>query len=124
MDHTKPNVSVVKWDEVEAIPLPGQSWSRKLLTAFTAGTTACMLGLSTFTPGTRTPRKVHETEELCYVLSGEGELDLPGSPVSYRAGMAFSIPAGVPHGVVNTGITDLVMVFVFPHPDYPPTQDA
>lgn len=117
-------VRVVRWEEVPPIPLPGHSWSRLLLTAATAGAGASMLGLSTFTPGTRTPRKVHQTEELCYILSGEGELDLPGAPVSYRAGMAFRVPPGVPHGVVNTGTTDLVMVFVFPYPDYPPTRDG
>ncbi len=31
------------------------------------------------------------------------------------------MPAGVWHAVANTGDEDVVMVFGFPHPDYPPT---
>jgi quercetin dioxygenase-like cupin family protein len=42
--------------------------------------------------------------------------------VPFRQGDALHIPAGTWHAVVNTGGEDVVMVFGFPHPDYPPTE--
>ena len=42
--------------------------------------------------------------------------------VAFAAGEAVHIPAGVWHAVANTGDEDVVMVFGFPHPDYPPTE--
>jgi oxalate decarboxylase/phosphoglucose isomerase-like protein (cupin superfamily) len=38
------------------------------------------------------------------------------------AGQALYVPAKVWHTVVNPGAEDLVMVFSFPSPDYPPTE--
>jgi oxalate decarboxylase/phosphoglucose isomerase-like protein (cupin superfamily) len=32
------------------------------------------------------------------------------------------VPAGEWHAVANTGDEPVLMVFAFPHPDYPPTQ--
>ena len=32
------------------------------------------------------------------------------------------VPAGIWHAVANTGDEDVIMVFGFPHPDYPPTE--
>ena len=64
----------------------------------------------------------HATEELAYVLKGSGELRLDGDAVPFEPGDALYIPAGVWHAVVNTGNEDVVMVFGFPHPDYPPTE--
>jgi quercetin dioxygenase-like cupin family protein len=56
------------------------------------------------------------------VISGSGELRLDGGPVAFAGGQGVHIPAGVWHAVANTGDADVVMVFGFPHPDYPPTQ--
>jgi len=38
------------------------------------------------------------------------------------AGQALYTPASLWHTVVNDGDEDLVMVFSFPWPDYPPTE--
>jgi quercetin dioxygenase-like cupin family protein len=64
----------------------------------------------------------HETEEFAYVVSGVGELRLDDEAVEFAAGDALHIPAGVWHAVANTGAEDVVMVFGFPHPAYPPTE--
>ena len=40
----------------------------------------------------------------------------------FRQGDALYIPGGLWHAVSNTGDEDAVMVFGFPHPDYPPTE--
>ena len=117
-------VSVVPLADVDPVPLPGDSWSRMLVTADRVSGTASSIGCSVFTPGTVLAPVRHETEELAYVVSGAGELRLDAGAVGFRAGDALHIPAGVWHAVANTGADDVVMVFGFPHPDYPPTERA
>lgn len=117
-------IKVVPLESVEPILLGQGSWSRLLLTAGTVGAQESCLGFSIFVPGTNTPQKIHEAEELCYVLSGRGQLTVGSEVVEYAAGQALYIPPGVPHGVSNPYGADLVMVFVFSHPAYPPTVDA
>jgi quercetin dioxygenase-like cupin family protein len=117
-------VSVVPVADVDPIPLPGDSWSRMLVTADRVPGTVSSIGCSVFTPGTVLTPVRHETEELAYVVSGAGELRLDSGAVGFRAGDALHIPAGVWHAVANTGDDDVVMVFGFPHPDYPPTERA
>jgi quercetin dioxygenase-like cupin family protein len=83
---------------------------------------ASSLGYSVFTPGTVLAPVKHETEEVAYVVSGSGELRLDDGAAPFSAGDAVHIAAGVWHAVANTGETDVVMVFGFPHHDYPPTE--
>jgi quercetin dioxygenase-like cupin family protein len=115
-------ISVVPLDEVAAIPLPNGSWSRMVLTEETAPGILSSLGYSVFTPGTTTGMVKHEAEEIAYVLAGMGELQTEGEPVPFAAHQALHIPPGLWHAVANTGDEDLIMVFGFPHPDYPPTE--
>jgi quercetin dioxygenase-like cupin family protein len=117
-----PGVSVVRLDDVEPIELPQGSWSRMLLTEARVGGNRASLGYSVFTPGTELPPVKHETEEVAYVVAGSGELRLDGEAVRFREGDALHIPAGVWHAVVNAGDENVIMVFGFPHPDYPPTE--
>jgi len=115
-------VTVVRLDSVEPIELPQGSWSRMLVTDANVGGNAGSLGYSVFTPGTVLSPVRHETEEFAYVVSGSGELRLDDESVSFGPGDALHIPSGVWHAVANTGEADVVMVFGFPHPDYPPTE--
>jgi quercetin dioxygenase-like cupin family protein len=114
-------VRVVSLQHVEAIPLPQGSWSRMLVTAKTAGDTRASLGYSVFTPGTVLGMVSHEVEEVAFVVAGRGELRLESGAVAFGPGDALFIPPRVWHAVANTGGEDVVMVFGFPHPDYPPT---
>ena len=118
------SVSVVPLADVDPIALPGDSWSRMLVTGDRVPGTVSSIGYSVFTPGTVLAPVRHETEEVAYVVAGAGELRLDDGPVGFRAGDALHIPAGVWHAVANTGDEDVVMVFGFPHPDYPPTERA
>lgn len=120
-DDRPDGVAVVAVADVPPIDLPGGSWSRLLLTGDGVGATTT-LGCSSFAPGTSTAMLSHSTEELAYVISGRGELRMDDSVVSYAAGQALFIPAGVWHAVVNTGEEPVTMVFAFPHPTYPPTE--
>ena len=114
-------VTLVALDDVEAIELPRGSWSRMLITGARVGS-ASSLGYSVFTPGTVTAPVRHETEEVAYVVAGSGEIRLDDGVVSFTAGEALHIAASAWHAVANTGAEDVVMVFGFPHPDYPPTE--
>jgi mannose-6-phosphate isomerase-like protein (cupin superfamily) len=116
------SVTVVNLADVEPIELPQGSWSRMLVTAGRAGGNRSSIGYSVFTPGTVLTPVRHETEEVAYVVSGSGELRLDTDIVPFREGDALHIPAQTWHAVANTGEADVVMVFGFPHPDYPPTE--
>jgi gentisate 1,2-dioxygenase len=115
-------VSVVRLSDVDPIPLPGDSWSRMLVTGDRVPGTVSSLGASVFTPGTVLAPVSHATEEVAYVVEGSGELRLDDHAVPFGAGDALHIPARIWHAVANTGEVDVVMVFGFPHPDYPPTD--
>ena len=93
-----------------------------LVTSSTVEGNASSLGYSVFRPGAELSPVRHETEEFAYVVSGAGELRLDDEAVAFAAGDALHIPAGVWHAVANPGAEDVVMVFGFPHPTYPPTE--
>jgi quercetin dioxygenase-like cupin family protein len=115
-------VTVVPLESADPIELPQGSWSRMLVTEGNVDGNASSLGYSVFTPNTVLTPVKHEAEEFAYVVSGAGELRLDDEAVPFRAGDAMHIPAGVWHAVANTGDADVVMVFGFAHPAYPPTE--
>lgn len=115
-------VRVVGLGEAEPIELPQGSWSRMLVTRERVDGNGASLGYSVFTPGTVLSAVKHEADEVAYVVSGSGELRLDGEAVAFSKDDAIFIPAGVWHAVANTGDGDVIMVFGFPYPDYPPTE--
>lgn len=116
------SVRKIQLEEAARIELPGGSWSRMVLNQSTLQGNQGSLGYSIFTPGTVLLPVAHEVEELAIVIAGTGELRLDDQVVPYGPGDALFIPAGVWHAVANTGDEDVIMVFTFPYPDYPPTQ--
>ena len=115
-------VQVVKLDAVESIPLPNDSWSKMVITDNTVVGNTSSLGYSVFRPGTELVSVSHEVEEVAYVISGNGELRLIDDVVLFEPHDALYIPPNTWHAVANTGDTDVIMVFGFPHPDYPLTE--
>jgi len=115
-------VTLIPLEQVEKIDLPQGSWSAMVINSSHVSGNQSALGYSVFKPGTQLPMVKHETEEVAIVIEGTGELQMEGRTVSYKPGDALHIPAGVWHAVVNNGSEDVVMVFGFPHPDYPPTE--
>jgi quercetin dioxygenase-like cupin family protein len=116
------DVAVIPLEHVEPIELPNGSWSRMLVTDKQADGNRASLGYSVFTPGTELAPVKHETEEFAYVVSGNGELRLDDRAVPFTPGDALYIPRETWHAVANTGDENVIMVFGFPHPDYPPTE--
>ncbi len=108
--------------EVPAKQLQGGSWSKLVISGATVtGNQAC-LGYSHFPPGAVTQLIVHEAEEFVFVVKGRGELRLDDGAVPFEQHDALYVPPGVWHAVANTGDEEVVMVFGFPQPDYPPTK--
>lgn len=116
------DVTIVALDSVADIELPNGSWSRMLVSQERVAGNAGSLGYSVFKPGTVLSSVSHETEEFAYVVSGSGRLDTDEGEVRFTAGDAIHIPARTWHAVVNDSDADVVMVFGFPHPAYPPTE--
>jgi quercetin dioxygenase-like cupin family protein len=115
-------VTIVSLVDVAETPLPNGSWSKMALTRDTAPGVVSSLGYSVFKPGTVLQMVSHEVEEVAYVVAGTGELRLDNGAVPIVAGQALHIPARLWHAVANTGDEDVIMVFGFPHPTYPPTE--
>lgn len=115
-------VTVVPLDQVAEIPLPNGSWSKMVLTGDSVSGIVSSLGYSVFKPGTELAMVSHEVEEVAYVIAGTGELRIESGAVPFTAGDALHIPPRLWHAVVNTGADDVIMVFGFPYPAYPPTE--
>lgn len=116
------SVTVMSLESVAEIPLPNGSWSKMALTGETAPGIVSSLGYSVFKPGTVLAMVSHEVEEVAYVVAGRGELRIDDGAVPFAAGQAIHIPPRLWHAVANTGDEDIVMVFGFPYPAYPPTD--
>jgi quercetin dioxygenase-like cupin family protein len=116
------SISVVDLEQVEETPLPNNSWSKMALTGDTVSGIVSSLGYSVFKPGTELAMVSHEVEEVAFVVAGRGELRTEDGAVAVQAVQAVHIPPHLWHAVVNTGDEDLIMVFGFPYPAYPPTE--
>ena len=116
------SITVVQLAAVSEIPLPNGSWSKMTLTRDSVGKIVSSFGYSVFQPGTALSMVSHEVEEVAYVVAGNGELRTDDGAVPFAAGDSVHIPAGVWHAVANTGSEQVIMVFGFPYPAYPPTE--
>src|SRR5687768_475656 len=116
------NITVTPLEAIDPIELPQGSWSRMVLTGANVPGIVSSLGYSVFTPGTVLAPVSHEVEEVAFVVAGSGELRTDDGAVPFGPGQAIHIPARLWHAVANTGDVDVVMVFGFPYPAYPPTD--
>lgn len=113
---------MVALTDVAPIPLAGGSWSRLLIHEQTVAGSRTTLGYSVFKAGSRTDDLKHSVEELAFVVAGSGSLRLDEETLVMAAGDAVFIPEGIWHTVAAAPAEDLVMVFAFPGPEYPPTE--
>jgi len=118
-------VRVIRTEQGKRTTLSDGSWLIELLTGSISGTKKMMLGFSTFKPGADTEKKIHNEEECAFVISGTGKITLKDTPaVEFEPKSAIYIPPGIAHGVKNDGREDVVMVYTFSHPEYPPTRNG
>ena len=121
-DHASSTVTVVPLTDVTETPLPNGSWNKLALTRETVPGIVSSLGYSVFKPGTVLQMVSHDVEEVAFVIAGSGELRLDDGAVPFAAGQALHIPPHLWHAVANTGDEDVIMVFGFPYPAFPPTE--
>ena len=77
-----------------------------------------LVGLNAFEPGQE--HKLHShagMDKVYHVLSGSGLFLLEGREIAMEAGVMLIAPAGVPHGIRNTGTERmLVLAILAPAP--------
>lgn len=117
-----PRTRAIPLEKVSRIDLRRDSWSAVLVSDKTVEDNHASLGYSVFTPGFISDDLSHSVDELCFVVAGRGAIRLEDEEVEVSAHDGLFIPATIWHTVVNTADEDLVMVFSFPWPDYPPTE--
>lgn len=69
-------------------------------------------------PNVHLPEHAHDNFQMGYILSGSALLTIGGEESQVRQGMAYVIPANVPHGLQTHG-DSLEMLDVY----YPPRGD-
>src|SRR5262245_64874497 len=76
-----------------------------------------MVGLNAFEPGQAHELHAHAgVDKLYHVLEGQGQFLLEGRELDMRAGEMLVAPAGVPHGIRNTGAERLLVLAVMAPP--------
>jgi quercetin dioxygenase-like cupin family protein len=72
-----------------------------------------LVGTNAFEPGQEHALHAHEgMDKVYHVLRGEGVFLLEGRELPMQAGVLLVAPAGVPHGIRNTGSARLVVLAV------------
>lgn len=72
-----------------------------------------LVGLNAFEPGQEHGLHAHAgTDKVYHVLTGHGLFLLEGREIAMEAGIMLVAPAGVPHGIRNTGEERLVVLAI------------
>ena len=75
------------------------------------------LGMTIFPPGSRSNSHSHDvTQEVWYVVSGEGEIVVGDETARLKPDMVVVAPPGLPHHLTNTGDEDLKVLWIFVPP--------
>ena len=86
---------------------------RPLIDRTTSSITQCSLAEERLEPGQAvTPHFHRETEEVYYVLEGEGVMTVGGESRAVSAGDAILIPLNTVHSLENTGAATMRIVLV------------
>jgi oxalate decarboxylase/phosphoglucose isomerase-like protein (cupin superfamily) len=74
-------------------------------------------GVVKLDPGKGHERHTHpESDEILYVIRGEGEQEIADETRSIEAGEMVFVPEGVEHGTTNTGWEPLLLLAVYAPP--------
>jgi mannose-6-phosphate isomerase-like protein (cupin superfamily) len=96
-------VEVNASDRVEAFTTKDGSTIRELM-----HTAAQSLAEASLSPGQQTQRHYHAaSEELYYLVAGEGEMEIDGETTPVTVGDAILIPPGAWHQITATGGSEL-----------------
>jgi mannose-6-phosphate isomerase-like protein (cupin superfamily) len=94
----------------ERAPEPNARTLKHLAAPWTLGTTRLWLGLSEIDPGSSSNLQSHESEEIFYVVSGQGVVEVDGESQQLEAGSVVFVPSGARHRLRNRGSGTLRVV--------------
>lgn len=113
---------VFGWDDGEKVEMRNVALARGwriLADPANTGARRLSMGNQDIPVGGGIPAHLHEKEEeILFFHAGEGALDVDGETFSIRPGMSVFLPAGVRHGLRNTGDVPLRLFWVFSPPGY------
>jgi mannose-6-phosphate isomerase-like protein (cupin superfamily) len=112
---TKPKAKVMRAEEAFWEQPPGhfEAFSKMLVHPSNADTRYFDFRISSYQPKGYAEVHVHEvSENIYYVLQGKGMVELDGKRHLVEPHMVVHIPAGVRHGIFNTGLEDLIFIVV------------
>ena len=112
---TKPKAKVMRAEEAFWEQPPGhfEAFSKMLVHPTNADTRYFDFRISSYQPKGYAEVHVHEVaENIYYVLQGKGIVELDGKRHLVEPHMVVHIPAGVRHGIFNTGLEDLIFIVV------------
>jgi mannose-6-phosphate isomerase-like protein (cupin superfamily) len=99
--------------------VPGRLFPAGRLTRVLAGPGApvepdhFVMGYVTIYPGGEVPGHAHGQEEVYFIISGRGTIELGGERTPVEAGSYVAIPPMQEHALRNTAKEDLVMLFCY-----------
>jgi mannose-6-phosphate isomerase-like protein (cupin superfamily) len=94
----------VKRRSAAVINTPHGSEIRPLMDRTTSSIENCSLAEEILPPGSAVGRHHHRiTEEIYYIVAGNGRMDVGGETAEVGPGDAIFIPAGNSHSLANTG---------------------
>lgn len=104
---------IINRQHASIINTPHRSEIRPLIDQTTSPIERCSLAEETLPPGaTVQPHFHHETEEIYYILSGTGLMEIDEEKQAVQSGDAIYIPRGAHHSLTNTGLTDMILLLV------------
>ncbi|KAF0192228.1 MAG: cupin [Gammaproteobacteria bacterium] len=110
--------TVTVYDQVQAFLTKDGSIIRELMHPVRHGNARQSLAEATVPPGTRTALHRHaRSEELYYIVAGEGRMFLDHDTFAVTVGDTICIPPGTPHAIANTG-TEVLRLLCCSAPPY------
>ena len=95
----------------------GPGMLRKMIVTKESGAVLSSGGEVTLKPGAEIKLHIHDVEEIIFVHSGQLEATLGDEKRTIGPDNTIVAPAGVFHGVLNTGDTDARIITFFPSPE-------
>lgn len=95
-------------DSQPAFTTKDGSTIRELFGSAVGGSSAQSLAEARLAPGSATERHLHAlSEEIYFVLEGEGVIEIDGEEATLKAGDAVVIPPGAAHTIATWGLQEL-----------------
>jgi len=100
------------------VPPPNERILKVILSPEVTGTKNLTLLISIVSPHSTTGLHTHESDEIMYVVTGNGQSTMGDDKVAIQPDMIIHAPAGVKHELKNTGDETLKLVCFY----YPPLK--